>query len=184
MNALALLAIPLLLGPLAGIGPKPAPPRVAPDGGRMQHELVRVQLSLLEAEADATRTADDAERGAAFHAAGGLIDGIRRQLEPEEVVLYPFVDALASSDDRAPVFTASLRVEREIAWRWGDQLLDQAVRADDPERFIRDVHRYVGLLTANLEIEDRLFPPLLRKVIRPAPVAPPETPIPLGRPGA
>jgi hypothetical protein len=183
MNVFAML-LPMLLAPLGAVGPSPVPPRAPFDAGRMQHELVRVQLSLLEAEAEATRTADDAERGAAFHAAGGLIAGIRAQLEPEEAVLYPFVDALASDGDRQPVFTASLRVEREIAWRWSDRLLDEAVRADDPERFIRDVNRYVGLLTANLEAEDRLFPPLVRKVIRPAPANPPETPIPLGRPSA
>ena len=133
-------------------------------GIRHVRAAIRRKLASLAAEVGALDgLAGGVQRASMERVARELEACLRPHLEWEEATIHPIADKYAC--EGPAVFSASMRYEHEIIYRWLGELA--ALAEGDAASFRRRADNVLGLVLAHFELEESVLFPVLERSLPP-----------------
>ncbi len=122
------------------------------------------RLSSLAADIGSLEAMTDPDRRDCMHRVAGEMSGcLRPHLEWEESTVHPIADKYAC--EGPAVFSASMRYEHGIIYRWLGELRDLA--DGEATAFRRRADNLLGVVLAHFELEENVLFPVLERSLPP-----------------
>lgn len=122
------------------------------------------KLSSLAADLASLEGMTDSDRRACMQRVAGEMSGcLRAHLEWEESTVHPIADKYAC--EGPAVFSASMRYEHQIIYRWLGELRDLA--EGEAAAFRRRADNLLGVVLAHFELEENVLFPVLERSLLP-----------------
>jgi iron-sulfur cluster repair protein YtfE (RIC family) len=138
-------------------------PRLATAGLREKRARVREALVDIAARVGELPGVAAGRRAAAMQAIVTALDeALAPHLRWEERAIHPIVDKFACEGPAA--FSATMRYEHEIIYRWSAELARLA-SGGDPMPFARRADNLLGVLLAHFELEEQILFPILDRTL-------------------